>query len=115
MPTEAEKAAYSAKFYKPKETSVEDKACAYAKEQGCWHRKFKSANARGLPDRIFITPDGVVFFIEFKRRGKGARVQQKLVIDEMREYNAKVFVTDDVDEAKKIIDDMVIFGDHQQC
>lgn len=112
MPTEAEKAAYAAKYYAPKEKSVETGAYEYAKSRGCWHTKFKSANNRGLPDRIFITPDGVVFFIEFKRRKKGARAQQKLVIDEMRDYNAKVFVTDDLDEAKAIIDDMITFGDH---
>jgi len=111
MPTDEQRAAYAAKFYKPKETSVEDKACSYAKACGVWHRKFKSASNRGLPDRIFITTSGDVFFIEFKRPGKSARVQQKLVIDEMAdEYNAKVFVTDDVNVAKKIIDDMVTFG-----
>lgn len=112
MPTDEQRAAYAAKYYTPKETSVEDQGNAYAKERGVWQRKFKSANNRGLPDRIYITKDGVVFFIEYKRRGKSARVQQKLVIDEMKDdYNAKVFVTDQLDEAKRIIDDMVMFGD----
>lgn len=112
MPTEAERAAYAAKFYKPVETTTEDKANAYAKVLGVWQRKFKSASARGLPDRIYITPDGVVFFIEYKRRGKSARVQQKLVIDEMIEQGAKVFVTDDLEEAQEIINNMVTFGEH---
>jgi hypothetical protein len=113
MPTDEQRAAYAAKYYTPKETTVEDRVNEYAKGCGVWQRKFKTANNRGLPDRIYITPSGTVFFIEFKRRGKSARVQQKLVIDEMRDdYKANVFVTDQLDEAKRIIDDMVVFGAH---
>lgn len=113
MPTDAEKAAYAAQHYGVKESTTEQRAIEYAKGCGVWQRKFKSANNRGLPDRIFITPNGAVFFIEFKRPKKKARLQQKLVIDEMREnYNAKVFVTDDIEEARSIINDMVAFGDH---
>jgi hypothetical protein len=110
MPTEAEKAAYAARYYGTKEADVESKAYEYARSRGCWHAKFKSANNRGVPDRIFITPEGVVFFIEFKKPGKSTRRQQRLVIDDMRDNKAKVFVTDDVTEAKRIIDDMVTFG-----
>lgn len=112
MKTEAEKAAYAAKYYGVKEVDVESKACEYAKARGCWHAKFKSSNNRGVPDRLFITPDGVVFFIEFKKPGKKARKQQRLVIDDMMDNKAKVFVTDDLQTAKIIIDDMITFGDH---
>lgn len=110
MPTDAEKAAYAAKHYGTKEADVESKAYDYARSRGCWHSKFKSANNRGVPDRIFITPDGVVFFIEFKKPGKTARKQQRLVIDEMRDNNGLVYVTDDLTEAKRIINDMIVFG-----
>jgi hypothetical protein len=113
MPTQAEKDAYAAQYYGVKESTVEQRANEYAKDCGVWQRKFKSANNRGVPDRIYITPSGVVFFIEYKKPGKSARKQQKLVIDEMRDdYNAKVFVTDDYDEAVSIINDMVAFGEH---
>jgi hypothetical protein len=118
MPTEAEKAAYREKFYAQREADVEKDAYTYAKSQGCWHKKFKSANNRGVPDRIFITPAGVVFFIEFKRPNKKkvakANVLQKLVIDEMIENKAVVFVTNDLAKAKAIIDDMVLFGEHPE-
>lgn len=112
MATDAEKAAYAAKHYGTTEKTVEQRAYAYAKSEGCWHAKFKSAQNRGVPDRLFITPSGTVFFIEFKKPKKKASKQQKLVIDEMMEYGAKVFVTNDIDEAKSIIDDMIAFGDH---
>jgi hypothetical protein len=116
MPTEAEKAAYREKFYAQREADVESDACAYAHSLGCWHKKFKSANNRGVPDRIFITPAGVVFFIEFKRPNKKkvakAGKLQKLVIDEMNEHNAIVFVTNDLAKAKAIIRDMAAFGEY---
>lgn len=112
MPKSAEeKAAYRAKYYKQSEADIEGKAYDFAKKLGCWHAKFKSANNRGVPDRIFITPDGAVFFIEFKAPRKKASKQQRLVIDDMIDNHAKVFVTNDLDEAKRIIEDMVTFGD----
>lgn len=97
------------------EKDVEGPAGKYAKSLGVWHTKFKSANNRGVPDRIFIghTADGepIVFFIEFKKPGKKkADTLQVLVIDEMREAGAIVFVTDDLAVACEIIDDMVTFG-----
>jgi hypothetical protein len=93
------------------EKDVEGPAGKYAKQRGAWHAKFKSANNRGVPDRIFITPDGVVFFIEFKKPGKKkADALQGLVIDDMRKYGALIFVTDDLQVAIEIIDDMVAFG-----
>lgn len=112
MPTAKEKDVYAKKYYTKTEKTVEQKACAYAKSLGCWHTKFKSANNRGVPDRIFITLDGVVFFLELKKKNRAARKQQRLVIDDMTDNGAKVFVTDDLDEAKAIIFDMVIFGEH---
>ena len=115
MPTEAEKAAYAAKYYAPKEKSVETLACEYAKSLGFWHTKYKSANNRGLPDRQFKHIDCREFYIEFKKRGKKARAQQRLVIDEMREHGFLVFVTDDLGEAKAIIHDMLVFGHHHLC
>ena len=113
MTTDAERAAYAAKHYASKEADIEGKANTYAKEHGCWHVKFKSSNNRGVPDRIYITPDGAVFFIEFKKPSKRpakAGRQQKLVIDEMRDNKAVVFVTNDLGEAKAIIYNMVKFG-----
>ena len=94
-----------------KEVDVETKAYEYAKTLGCWHAKFKGTNNRGLPDRIFITPDGVVFFIEFKHpKVKRPRKLQRLVIDDMVQVGAKVFVTNDLAVAKRLILDMVVFG-----
>lgn len=112
MATDAERAAYAAKYYPVTEKSVESGACDYAKSLGFWHTKYKSAQNRGLPDRQFKHVDCREFYIEFKRPGKKARAQQRLVIDDMRDHGFVVFVTDDLDEAKAIIFDMLTFGAH---
>ena len=99
------------------ESDVESKACSYAFGLGLLHYKFKSANNRGVPDRLFMghTVDGepIIFFIEFKRPSK-KKVDplQRLVIDEMREKGgARIFETNDLTTAKQIIYDMVHYGD----
>lgn len=114
MPTAKEKDAYAKKYYSKMEKTVEQKSCAYAKSLGCWVVKFKSSQNRGVPDRLFITPDGVVFFIEYKKpKVKKPSPQQKLVIDEMAEHGAIVFVYNALDDANAAIFDMVTFGEHR--
>lgn len=115
MATEEEKAAYAAKHYAKKEKDVEGDARDYAQKLGIWNTKYKSANNRGLPDRQFKIRNGPEFYIEFKRpTGKKAKPRklQKLVIEEMVEEGFIVFVTNDIDEAKAIIYDMLTFGAH---
>ncbi|MDQ3038778.1 MAG: VRR-NUC domain-containing protein [Pseudomonadota bacterium] len=86
-----------------RERDVEKKTCTYANACGVWHTKFKSANNRGVPDRIFII-HGETFFIEFKKPGKKTRKLQGSVIADMRAAGAQVLETDNFDEAKKYID-----------
>jgi hypothetical protein len=109
-PTEAQKRAYAEKHYKTREVSVESKVCEYARKKKVWNRKFKNPGNRGAPDRIFIV-DGIVFFIEFKRPKAEPRKQQVLVIDEMVQFGAKVYVTDDYETACGIINDIINFGE----
>lgn len=112
MPTDAEREAYAAKHYGKREVDIESEACLYAKSLGCWHAKYKSANNRGLPDRQFRHTVCGEFYIEFKKPGKKARKLQESVIDKMRGYGFRVFVTDDLEEAKLIIYSMSTFGDY---
>jgi molybdopterin-guanine dinucleotide biosynthesis protein len=48
--------------------------------------------------------EGVVFFIEFKALGKTPTTLQEKTIQRIREQNIKVFVVDDIEEGKKIVD-----------
>jgi hypothetical protein len=98
------------------EKDVETPATKHARARGMRHYKFKSANNRGVPDRIFmgIALNGTrfVFFIEFKRPGKkSADELQDTVIGEMQQAGARIFLTDDIATAKEIIDDFYKMGD----
>ena len=65
-----------------KEKQIESKVVKKAKELGFLTYKFSSPSNRGVPDRIFITPHGEVFFIEFKsEKGKLSQLQKKVIRD----------------------------------
>ena len=89
------------------EKEVESKVCDYAKSKGLLAYKFTSPARRAVPDRLFITPDGRVFFCEFKAKGKKPTVSQTREHDRLREVKVNVFVIDNVDEGKLMIDVMV--------
>lgn len=86
------------------EKEIEKKVCAYAKECGCLVFKFVSPSHRSVPDRLFIAPGGRVFFIEFKAPGKKPTEAQILKIDTMLVQGAFVYVVDDIERGKGIID-----------
>ena len=81
-----------------KEKQIESKIVKKAKELGFLTYKFSSPSNRGVPDRIFITPHGEVFFIEFKStKGKLSQLQKK-VIKDIEQYHVNVFVIYGIDE-----------------
>jgi len=90
---------------KPLEREVEGPVKDYARSKRFYVRKFKSVNNRAVPDDIFSTPEGVVFFIEFKRPGKKATPDQADEHKIMRAHGLKVHVIDNVAEGKRLIDE----------
>lgn len=90
------------------EKQIESKVCAYARSRGFLAYKFNSEARRSVPDRLFISPRGYVFFIEFKRKGKKPTEAQHREIDRIREQGVDVFVVDDVDGGKRTIDIIVL-------
>jgi hypothetical protein len=76
---------------------VEAKVKKYARGKGCLVRKFSSPANRGVPDDVFITPKGQVFFIEFKSPGKKPTHKQEYEINEILKRRGKAFVVDGVD------------------
>lgn len=111
MPTLEQLEARAAKAKKkaatkvPLESDVEKPVKDYARSKGFYVRKFKSANNRSVPDDIFSTPKGVVFFIEFKRPGKVATPAQADEHKYMQKHRLRVHVIDNVQDGKTLIDD----------
>lgn len=88
----------------PLERDVEAAVCTYAKGLGFYVRKFVSPAHRSVPDRLFISPAGVLFFIEFKRQGKRATPAQLIEHVEIEKYGPRVHVVDEARQGKAVID-----------
>jgi hypothetical protein len=80
----------------PLEKVIEKKVCDHAKSKGCLAYKFTSPSQRSVPDRLFITPAGTVFFIEFKRKGEKPTPAQEVEIAKLRAKGVFVSVIDNV-------------------
>lgn len=91
----------------PLEKDIESKVCAFAKSLGCLAYKFTSPSRRSVPDRLFITPQGKVFFIEFKRMGQKPTQAQQVEIDRIRRQGVYVAIVDNVADGRTIIGEMV--------
>ena len=91
------------------EKDIEKRVYTYAKQKGFDHWKFTSPARAAVPDRLFIFNHGVVFFIEFKAAGKKPTPAQVREITRIRERGVAVFVVDNVDDGKHIMD-MVAMG-----
>ena len=94
-----------------KETQIESKIVKKAKELGFLTYKFSSPSNRGVPDRMFISPHGEVFFIEFKSaKGKLTKLQEK-VIKDIGEYGVGVFIINSVEVGLQIL--IIMKGDEK--
>jgi hypothetical protein len=91
----------------PLEKVIEAAVVKFAQSKGCYVAKFTSPNRRSVPDRVFITPTGKVFFVEFKRGGEKPTLAQSVEHEKLRRVKALVFVVDNVERGKRIVEEMV--------
>jgi len=87
-----------------KESNIEKTACRYARQAGFYVRKFSSPSCRGVPDQLFISPKGEVFFIEFKAPGKEPTALQLRELKLIRKNKGNAYWSDSIECAKNIID-----------
>ncbi len=85
------------------ERDIERKSVEHAKKHGWITYKFTSPQRRSVPDRIFISPTGIVFFIEFKQKGKKPTKGQDREIEKLCKQGCNVFVFDDVEHTKLLV------------
>ncbi len=87
-----------------RESKIEKAVCNYAKSLGFLHYKFLSTQ-NGVPDRLFINPNGFIFFIEFKATNEEPRLLQQVVIKKIRRKGADVYVVDNIENGKELINE----------
>jgi hypothetical protein len=88
------------------EKHIEEKVGTYAKEQGFLVYKFTSPSRAAVPDRLYITPRGFIFFVEFKREGQVPTPPQAREHERLRDQGCTVFVIDNVDQGRDMVDEM---------
>ena len=87
------------------EAALEKGVTKKLKEVGVLGYKFSSPNQRGVPDRLYIARHDNVIFCEFKNplnKGKLSELQ-KVVIRDMRENGADVWVVGSIETAEKFM------------
>lgn len=89
------------------EKQIEAKVCDYAKDKGMLVYKFTSPARAAVPDRLFVCPNGRMFFVEFKREGQKPTHAQDREHTRLRGHKVNVFVVDNVTQGKFVIDLMV--------
>ena len=90
------------------EKQIEAKVCEYAKTKNVLAYKFTSPARAAVPDRLFVMPDGRMFFCEFKREGLKPTPAQEREHTKLRQHKVNVFVVDNVEQGKAMIDLMVM-------
>ncbi len=86
------------------EKEIEHKVVTYAKKKNFRADKYTSPSNRSVPDRLFISPKGFMFFIEFKSKGKVPTKLQAYTFKDITSRGVIVEVIDDYDTGKLLID-----------
>ena len=89
------------------EKEIERRMCKLVRERGGLTYKFVSPNAPGVPDRIVITPQGVVWFVELKTAtGRLSKIQRHQKA-ELEKCGANVRAIHGWDAAREFIDEVM--------
>lgn len=87
----------------PLEKEIEKKIGLYAKSKGCLYMKFTSPAHRAVPDRIIITPSGVVGFLEVKRHKAKPTALQMAEMLALKNQGANVGWVDNVLDGQQFV------------
>ncbi|MEB3150350.1 MAG: VRR-NUC domain-containing protein [Sphaerospermopsis sp.] len=86
-----------------KESTIEKSISKEAFRRGWLNYKFKTANHRGVPDRIFMR-NGVMFFVEFKSEGGKVTELQKYQHERITTHGFNVHIIDNIESGYAMLD-----------
>ena len=92
------------------EKEIERRLCEMVRRRGGISYKFISPNNPGVPDRIVITPSGIVWFVELKTETGRLRNIQKWQKSELEKRNANVRVIHGWEAAKEFVEEVLPHG-----
>lgn len=73
------------------------------KKMGGWSIKMEANFISGLPDRLCLLPNAVIFFAELKTTGKKPTKIQSLVHRRLSKMGFKIYLIDSIEELKRVI------------
>ena len=88
------------------ERAIEQQCVSYATTRGIQNAKLDKAK-RHWPDRVFFCLRAVLLIVEFKRPGERARPGQKAVHRKLEALGFRVYVLDNFDDFKRVLDDVL--------
>lgn len=86
------------------EKVLERKLREEVKKLGGWCIKLLPFQTNGLPDRLCLLPEGVVFFAEIKTTFKKPSPIQRVIIKRLKKLGFNVYVIDNSVYLKEIIE-----------
>ena len=86
------------------EREIERRMCRRIHARGGLTFKFTSPNAPGVPDRIVITPAGIVWFVELKTVAGRLTKLQQWQINRLRKLDANVRILRGWDDVIDFVD-----------
>ena len=89
-----------------RESVIEAAIRKYAISRGMLVYKFTSPGKKGVPDRMFITRKGTVWFMEIKAPGKKPTALQERELSLMAERGVTAWWTDNIMDGVKRVDNM---------
>ena len=92
------------------EKEIERRMCEMIRKRGGLTYKFTSPGNVGVPDRLVITPTGVVWFVELKTKSGRLANIQKWQIRELEKRGANVRVIYGWDAAKEFVNEVMPNG-----
>ena len=90
-----------------RESEIEARLVKLVRGGGGLCYKFVSPGNRGVPDRIVITPDGRVFFVELKSQTGRRSELQKFQKSELEKRNVTFRVLNSVAAVQEFVEEMM--------
>ena len=72
-------------------------------KQGGWSIKLPAVYIAGLPDRMILLPDGIIFFVEVKSTGRKPTKIQLHIHERIKRLGFEVYVVDKLDQVYELL------------
>ncbi len=93
-----------------REASIEQSLRLKLQKIGCLFYKWVSPGNNGVPDRIVITPDGSVIFVELKTSRGNLSPDQHVQIRRLTKNHARVVVSHGKQDADNFVRELQYWG-----